>query len=269
MPSQPFFKELTDLYASREVLRQLISADLKLRFRRSILGYSWSLLYPMMTMFVLALVFHQLTRGTGPGLSHQDYMLYVFSGLIPWNFFVASCQACGISIINNELLMKKVYLPKLVFPYSVLIARFIDFLFNMLALFVIISLITFRPSLALLALPLVFLLLLVFMAGISMALCAITVHVRDVVHLTGVLMQVLFYATPIIYTADFLRSNWYYRYFELNPVVHFIRLFQLVIYEGRLPSAEQWGLATAIAVFTFLFGYTVYQRMSRNLIFRL
>lgn len=269
MQPQPFFKELTDLYGSREVLRNLISSDLKLRFRRSVLGYSWSLLYPMLTMMLLALVFHKFARGSAPGITHKDYVLYVFSGLIPWNFFIAACQSCGISLLNNELLMKKVYLPKLVFPYAVLFARFIDFLFNMVALFVIISLFTFRPSFALLSLPLVFLLLLIFMAGISMALCAVTVYVRDAVHLTGVLMQVVFYGTPIIYMKELLSEYWYYQYFELNPVVHFIRLFQVVLYEGQMPSVQQWGLAAAIALGTFLLGYTVYQRLSRNLIFRL
>jgi ABC-type polysaccharide/polyol phosphate export permease len=259
------FNDLTALYSSREVIRNLVSVDLKLRFRRSILGYGWSLLYPLMTMLLLALVFHKIARAASP----QEYVLYVFSGMVPWNFFLACSTACGTSIVNNEPLLKKVYLPKLIFPFSMLVARFIDFLLNLAALFIIVSFIAFKPSLALLSLPLALLLLAAFTAGVSMALAAITVYVRDAVHLTTVMLQICFYATPIIYPESWLDGAWYKVYFELNPVVHFIRLFQAILSRGVFPTSGQWLIATGVALLSFLAGYLIFRALSRNLIFRL
>lgn len=259
------FKELKELFAAREVLNNLVGTDLKLRFRRSLLGYAWSLLYPLMTMALLALVFHKLVRSGTP----QEYILYVFAGLVPWNFFVTSCQSCGVSILNNEALLKKVYLPKIVFPVAVLFARFVDFLFNLGALFIIVSFVAFKPSMALLALPLALLILFLFTAGIATALSAVTVYVRDAVHLTSVLLQILFYATPIIYPESFWSELSYKHWFEINPMLHIVRLFHSILAHGMLPTTQQWAIAAGLAIVSVTFGYALYARLSRNLIFRL
>jgi len=261
-----FVREFAKLYAFREVLRNLVSSDMKLRFRRSFLGYSWSLLYPMLTMLILAAVFSKIMKFG----SASDMILYVFAGLVPWNFFVGSCLAGGNSILTNEALLKKIYLPKLIFPVSVVLARFVDFLFNLAALFIIVSFISFKPSWALLFLPAACVVLFLFIEGVTVALAAINVYVRDATHLMSVVLQLAFYATPIIYREDMeVLSPKVRQLLEFNPLVHIIRLFHSILAEGLAPTLEQWGMAVGVAIVTAGVGHWIFMRLERHLIFRL
>src|SRR5579862_1456833 len=124
-------RSVLTLFRYREVLSNLIKADLKLRYRRTALGYMWTLLYPLMTMIIMAIVFSSQLHFT----SRRDYLLYVFAGLLPWNFLISALWGAGNSIIAHEDLLKKIYLPKYLFPVAVTMARFIDYLFNFFALF--------------------------------------------------------------------------------------------------------------------------------------
>jgi ABC-type polysaccharide/polyol phosphate export permease len=257
-------REFSRLYEFREVLRNLVSSDLKLRFRRSFLGYGWSLLYPVLTMLIVAAVFSNLMKFGSP----KDMVVYVFAGLVPWNFLLASCISGGNAIITNEALLKKIYLPKLIFPLSILLARLVDFLFNLAALFIIVSFISFRPSLALLALPGAIAILFLFIDGITVALAAINVYIRDAAHLMSVVLQLAFYATPIIYREDLLGPRMR-MLLEFNPLVHIIRLFHLILADGQFPDAQQWGIAAAIGLGTAWIGNALFLRLERNLIFRL
>ncbi|MCY3022342.1 MAG: ABC transporter permease [Planctomycetota bacterium] len=259
-----FLRELAELYAFREVLRNLVSSDLKLRFRRSFLGYGWSLLYPVLTMLILAAVFSRIMKFE----SAADMVLYVFAGLVPWNFFVGSCLAGGNSVLDNEALLKKIYLPKLIFPLSVLFARFVDFLFNLVALFIIVSFISFKPSWALLTLPGAVLILFLFIDGVTVALAAINVYVRDASHLMAVVFQLAFYLTPIIYREELVPEH-LRALLECNPLVHIIRLFHAILSNGEVPSLQQWGLGVGVAVAAAGVGHWIFVRLERNLIFRL
>lgn len=258
------------LWRYREVVVNLASADLKLRYRRSVLGYAWSLLYPLLTLAIMAVVFTHFmglrdARGAGPA---RNYILYVFAGFLPWNFLVNGFWGAGASIVNNESILRKIYLPKLIFPVSVTLARFLDFLCNMAALFVIIALISCRPSWAILAMPLAILILLVFTAGVTIGLSAVNVYVRDTSHLVTVLMQLGFYLTPVIYDLDRLPVQ-YQPYFLLNPFTHIIWLFQKILWEGIVPSMQDWCIAGGFAAGALILGYWIFSRLERNLIFRL
>jgi len=257
-------REFSRLYEFREVLRNLVSSDLKLRFRRSFLGYGWSLLYPVLMMLILAVVFSKVSKFPSPA----KMIPYLFAGLVPWNFFVATCMSGSSSLLTNESLLKKIYLPKLIFPLSILLARFVDFLFNVLALFAVIALISFKPSLALLTLPLAILILFLFVSGVTIALSAINVYVRDAAHLMSVLIQLGFFATPIIYREEELDAR-YRMLLDFNPFTHIVRVFHAIISDGRFPDVHEWGFAALVSVGAFIFGSWIFTRLERNLIFRL
>jgi len=267
-------QDVKALYRYREVVVNLASADLKLRYRRSALGYAWSLLYPLLTLAIMAIVFTKVmalqdARGAGETRvgEMRNYVLYVFAGFLPWNFLVNGFWGAGASIVNNESILRKIYLPKLIFPVSVTLARFLDFLCNLIALFVIISFVSYRPSWAIVTLPFAILILLVFTAGVTIALSAINVYVRDTSHLVTVLMQLGFYLTPIIYPISIVGS--YQKYFLLNPFTHIIRLFQAILWQGAFPTADEWQIAGALACGALVIGYAIFARLERNLIFRL
>lgn len=257
-------REFSRLYEFREVLRNLVSSDLKLRFRRSFLGYGWSLLYPLLMMLILAVVFSKVSKFASPA----EMIPYLFAGLIPWNFFVATCMAGSSSLLTNEALLKKIYLPKIIFPLAILLARFVDFLFNVLALFVVVAFISFKPSLALLTLPFAIVILFLFVSGVTIALSAINVYVRDAAHLMSVLIQLGFFGTPIIYREQDLDAK-YRALLEINPFTHIVRVFHVIISDGQIPDAQTWGMAALMGVGAFVFGSWIFTRLERNLIFRL
>jgi ABC-type polysaccharide/polyol phosphate export permease len=261
-------KDLQSLYHYREVVRNLASADLKLRYRRSFLGYAWSLLYPLLTMSIMAVVF---TRAMG-FKDMNKYVVYVFAGFLPWNFLVNCFWGAGSSLINNESVLRKIYLPKVIFPVSVTLARFLDFLCNLIALFIVITVAAgYRPGLAVLALPAAVALLFFFTTGVTLALSAVNVYVRDTNHLIAVIMQLGFYLTPIIYNVENTNvvPERFRLIFELNPMTHIIRLFQDILWKGEFPPVEHWGAAAGIAALAMLLGYGIFSRLERNLIFRL
>ena len=263
-------RDIKALYHYREVVVNLASADLKLRYRRSVLGYAWSLLYPLLTLAILAVVFTKIMglRDVGQVGATRNYILYVFAGFLPWNFLVNGFWGAGASIVNNESILRKIYLPKLIFPVSVTLARFLDFLCNLVALFVIISFVSYRPSWAVVTLPAAILLLLLFTAGVTIALAAINVYIRDTSHLVMVLMQLGFYLTPIFYPLDIVGPK-LQKLLLLNPFTHIIRIFQAIIWQGIFPTAVEWGMAAGLAVGALVIGYWIFARLERNLIFRL
>ena len=257
--------DLSALYRYREVLVNLVSADLKLRYRRSVLGYLWSLIHPIMTITIMTIVLTHVVRfSTG-----TSYVLYVFAGWLPWNFLVNGFWGSGAAIINNESVLRKIYLPKILFPVAVTLARFIDFMINLSALFVILIIISYlQPSPALLGLPLAILLLFLFTAGVTVALAAVNVYIRDTSHMVTVLMQWGFYLTPIIYDLSLIPQQ-YRHLFELNPITHIIRLFQTIISKGVFPDANEWGMGVLVTALALVLGYALFARLEKNLIFRL
>ena len=255
------------LYRYREVVINLVQADLKLRYRRTLLGYTWALLYPLATLAIMTMVFAKAM-----GYEHwQSYVLFVFSGLLPWNFLISAMWGAGYSIVFHEDLLKKIYLPKHLFPLAVTMARFADFLFNFVVLFLIIGpIVHYQPSWSLLGLPLAILILLVFMTGVAFAIATLNVYVRDTTHLMSVIMQLGFYLTPIIYKANSDKVSAKFRFiFEINPMTHIVRPFQDIISDGVFPSPDRFGAAIGVALATFLIGYAIYSTLQRELIFRL
>jgi ABC-type polysaccharide/polyol phosphate export permease len=201
--------------------------------------------------------------------SQSSYVLYVFAGWLPWNFLVNAFLGSGAAIINNESILRKIYLPKILFPLAITAARFIDFSINLSALFLILIACQFlTPSLALLALPLAILLLLIFTIGVTLALSAINVYIRDTSHMITVLMQWGFYLTPIIYELERIPPS-LRCYFILNPVTHLIRLFQSIVAEGQFPSLPEWGVAILVSILSLVAGYGIFKHLERNLIFKL
>ncbi|KKK88954.1 hypothetical protein LCGC14_2737980, partial [marine sediment metagenome] len=219
-----------ELFASRNVLWQLVAQQLILRYRRTALGYLWTLINPLLMMSIMALVFSTLFNA-----DLKTFAVFLFTGMIPWNFFSSVVTQSGTSFINNEGLIKKIYLPKIIFPLSITSALLIDTVFSFFALFIIILTLGSPLSWAVLFIPIAFLLLFLFTLGIGLITSIATVYFRDLQYVILIIMQALFFLTPILYKPDALKGKvaWL---ITLNPVVPFIDLFRAPLYLGSLPS---------------------------------
>ena len=249
-----------DLIRYRWLLQELVSRDLKIKYRRSILGYLWSVLNPLLMMVVLTIVFSTMFRFDIP-----NYPVYLLAGQLLFAFFSESTTMAMNSIINGASLIKKVYLPKYIFPLSRVLSSFTTMVFSLLALFIVMvaTSATFYPTLVLI--PLVLLYMLLFSLGVSLILAVAVVYFRDMQHLYGVFLSALNYLTPIFYPASVL-PNWLKPYMVLNPLYNFVELFRKILLYGQWPSANEYAICTIYTVGMLLLGIHVFEKHQKNFI---
>lgn len=254
---------LGELYASRDVLSQLVAQQLILRYRRTALGYLWTLINPLLMMSVMAIVFATLFKA-----DLKTFAIFLFSAMIPWNFFNSLVTQSGTSFINNEGLIKKIYLPKVIFPLSIALALLIDSALSFFALFAIILAIGGSLSWAVLFVPIAYVLLFFFALGLGLIMSVATVFFRDLQHVILIAMQGLFFMTPIIYKHDALAGKvaWLV---GLNPVVPFIELFRVPLSSGMLPSSSAILQATLLSLAAMALGLFIFLRQEKKIVFRL
>lgn len=257
-------KELiTSTYRYRELIWALALKDLKIRYKRSVLGFLWALLNPALLMVVLTLVFSTVMRFAIP-----HYAIFLLCVLLPWTFFSQSVAYAVESIVGNGELIKKVSVPKLVFPVAALVSNMINLLLSMIPLAILVPLLGHKFFWTWIYLPVPLLALTIFTLGTTFFFAAANVYYRDVAHIVQVLLSAWFYFTPIIYSLDFIPEH--YRWlFKLNPIIYVINGFRLAIYYGQLPQMRSI-LASFICAFIALFlGYGFFRRYQNSFVFYL
>lgn len=254
---------VSELIGIRHVLSQLIFQQLILRYRRTALGYLWTLINPLLMMSVMALVFSTLFNA-----ELKSFSVFLFAGMIPWNFFNAVVTQSGASFINNEGLIKKIYLPKVIFPLSIAFALLIDSVLSFLVLFVIIQMLGGSFSAATIFLPVAFLLLFFFALGIGLTVSIVTVFFRDLQHVILILMQGLFFLTPILYKHDAVVGKVGFL-IGMNPVVPFIELFRVPLTQASLPSSTVILQSLIISFIALASGLYIFLLFEKKIVFRL
>jgi ABC-2 type transport system permease protein/lipopolysaccharide transport system permease protein len=244
------------------VIQNLVTQELRVRYQRSVLGFFWTLLNPLLMMTTLSLFFSALS----PEVEH--YAVFLFAGMVPWSFLSGSVNECALCIIQNEALIRKIYLPKLVFPVSRLLINLITMVLSLAAMFLLLWPLGARPSFPMLALPAALFLFMTFSAGLGLLVATANTFFRDFGHLVAVFLQAWYFATPIVYKAEKFgpADQWKFR---INPAYYFIELFHAIIYDGRWPLLSSWLLATAIAVASLGIGYAVFKSNEDKMVFRL
>ncbi|MFP3553200.1 ABC transporter permease [Paraburkholderia sp. SIMBA_049] len=245
------------------MLTQLVTQQLLARYRRTIFGYLWTILNPLMMMAVSAVVFSHIFR-----FGLRDYAIFLFAATVPWNFFSGCIVQAGSSIVANESLIKKVYIPKLVFPVATATGSLLDSLFGLVALFVIALIVGAKASWALFFLPVSFVILYVFAVGLALIVSIMMVYFRDLQHLIGVLLQALFFLTPIMYQPEALSPR-LQGFIRFNPMFYFVDLFRAPIYRSELPAVSTLGITIGLAAVSLLIGIKVFRSYEHKLIFRL
>jgi len=244
------------------VVHLTVVHELRVRYQRSMMGFLWTLLNPILMMTILTVVFSQLMN--------QDWKIYatfLFAGMIPWTLLAATLNDCAVCVIQNEGLIRRIYLPKLIFPLTKVLINLTTFLLSLVALFALLVPLGARFTAPMLLLPVVIVLYTVFVAGLGLVIATTNTFYRDCGHLINVVLQAWYFATPIVYSADKLNSSpWLVR---LNPAYPFIRMFQCIIHEGQWPGPVMFATAAGIAAASLVIGYTVFKTFESKLVFRL
>jgi ABC-2 type transport system permease protein/lipopolysaccharide transport system permease protein len=244
------------------VIQNMVVQDLRVRYQRSVLGFFWSLLNPILMMITLTLVFSQIFQ-----IQREHFALYLFAGMVPWGFLSASLTDCAFCIISNEGLIRKIYLPKLIFPLSRVLINLTTFVLSMAALFLLLEPLGARLSLPMLMLPAVVALYFAFVLGLGLIVATTNTFFRDCGHLVTVIVQAWYFATPIIYEKSFLQDAQWLLW--LNPAYPFIQMFQDIIKDGVWPAFATFLVATAVAAVSLGVGYAAFKCHEDKLVFRL
>lgn len=228
---------LRELYSYREILKNLVRKELKVKYTSSVLGAIWSLLNPIVFLGVFYFVFTQVLRNDVP-----DFAVYLLSGLLAWNLFSASLLQGARSVIDNANLVKKVYFPREILPLSSVGVGLVDFLLQGLVLLLFMAAIRYEFHAANLALlPLAMLTLLVFTVAVSFWVAALNVRFRDIQHLLNLALLMWFWLTPIVYPSALIQQHdlfgiSLFRIYVMNPVAVAIFGFQRALYGIVYPS---------------------------------
>ena len=244
----------------KPLLKELVRRDLKVKYRRSFLGYIWSLLNPLLMMCVMTLVFSYMFRFDIP-----NYPLYLITGQTLWTFFNESTNMSMYSVLQNGALIKKVYIPKFIFPISRVLSSFVTMSFSLVAILVVMvfSKSPFYWTILLFPVPLFFLLL--FAMGIGMVLSALSVYFRDITHLYGVLTLAWMYLTPIFYPVSALPEE-VLPVILGNPMYAYITFFREIVLYGTVPEPILWLKCVLISLTALALGLVVFRKMQRNFI---
>lgn len=240
----------------RDLLRELVSRDMKLRYKRSIMGYTWSLLNPLAQMLVFYFVFTKILP-----LNIPNYVPFLFIGILAWTWFQASLLHGTGSIVDNRELIKRPGFPVGVLPTVSVSTNFIHYLLALPILFVFLLISHITITGAVIFLPIVFVIQFIFTLSLVFLVSTIHVTFRDTQYLLGIILLLGFYLSPVFYSATSIPEEYRKLYF-LNPMAIFITSYRMILLEGRLPPITYLVVLGVVSLGMLWLGYVIFKRSS-------
>ena len=245
------------------LLNQLISRDFKVKYKRSVLGVLWSLLNPILMMCVMAIVFTNVFKFSTPGV---NYLTYLLTGLTFFNYFSEASNLSMSSVVANFSLINKIYIPKYIFPLSKCLFVGINFLLTLIPLYGVILLTGTGLNIYHLVLPLSFVFLFLFTLGVGLILSAISVFLRDMFYIYGIVIQILSYMTPIMYDINMLDPSLQIL-LKLNPLYHIITFARSIILYHQMQSTQSFVICTVSSIASLIIGVIVFRKNQDKFIY--
>lgn len=264
LPHKSLLRALTELWEARTVVSNLVRRDFASQHKNSFLGIGWSLLNPLLLVAIYAVAFTVLLGvKTMPADFPYPFALYLYSGLIIWNVFSTSLVTATTSITDNAYLINRVYVPREVFPVSLVLSAGVTFLFEFAVLLVFMAVFGAVPGIQIVLAPLFLFLLVLISVGMALCFSTMGVRFRDLRHLVAVILQAGFWATPIVYSTEVVTSHLGHTgevLLMLNPITPIIEGVRASVVLGQWP---QWGwlaYSFGFGAFLCLLGYWYFQR---------
>ena len=262
---------VASVFASRELLWSLTQRELSTKYRRSFLGWAWSMLNPLATVAIYGFVFGVLFGATAPAGTNSgltNFVFFMLCGLIPWNFF-SMAMTVGMSAISaNSGLVRKVAFCRETLVFSNVAHALVQFLIELTIIAVLLAAFG-SPLLPYLPMVLVLVLLLaVFATGIALALSALSVFFRDLTYLWAIATQIWFFITPIVYPPELIENEvpvWGQNLLRINPMVHFVSEFRACLYDAEFPDLGKMLVLVVSSSASLIVGWWAFTRLSRRL----
>lgn len=245
------------------LLEQLVLRDFKVKYKRSFLGVIWSLLYPLLMMGVMAIIFSNVFKFSVPGV---NYLVYLMTGLVMFNYFSEASNLAMGSVVANFSLINKIYIPKYIFPLAKCIFVGINFLLTLIPLYLIIFITGQGINIYHLLLPFAFICLFIFTIGMGFILSTITVFMRDMFYIYGIIMTIWNYFTPIMYDISMISPKIQFL-FKLNPLYQYIDFARTIILYGECPSLISFISCLASSLLVLLVGLVMFRKNQNKFIY--
>lgn len=251
---------IKEIYKYRELLGELVKRDIKIKYRRSILGVLWSILNPLLFMVVMTIIFSTVFKS-----SIENFPIYFLCGQIIFAFFSESTSMAQTSILGNGALIKKVYIPKYIFPLSKVCSALVNVGFSLIAIIIMMVFLQYTPPVTGLFffIPIIYIFL--FSIGISMLMSAGTVFFRDLIHLYTIFLTILSYFSAVFYPVNIIPEQ-FQGAIRMNPIYVFIEYFRMLILEGKIPDLGHNLLCLGYCTIALLVGYYAFKKSENKFI---
>jgi lipopolysaccharide transport system permease protein len=243
-----------------DLLRELVARDLKLRYKRSVLGIAWSLMNPLLQLLVFSFVFRYILP-----LKIPDYTLFLFSGILVWSWFQSSLYSATGAIVDNPALLRQPGFPSGLLPVVTVMSNTINFLLALPVLLACVWLSGHYPTVSMLVLPVVILVQFLLTLSISYFLAMLHVPFRDTQYLLGILLMLGFYLVPIFYDSTAIPAK-YQMIYRLNPVVGIVEAYRAILLHGQTPHALPLFVTGLASLALLAFGWSLFIRVSYKFI---
>jgi ABC-2 type transport system permease protein len=250
---------LKELYAYRTMISSLVKKDLKGRYKGSVLGFLWTFINPLLQLAVYTFVFQIILKNP-----MENYYMHLFVALVPWIFFSSALTTGSRAILGQANLVKKIYFPREVMPISYATSSFINMLLSFIIIFVVIIISPMKLHLIpVLFLPLVMVIQYILVVGVTLITSSLTVYLRDLEHIMGVLNMAWMYISPVVYPISYIPEK-YQQIYLVNPMAPIIVAYRDILYYGTAPSAEIILVSLAESVIVLVLGLLIFSKLKKH-----
>lgn len=252
------FKKMKELYMYRQFLKTSVKKEFRGKYKKSFLGVLWSFINPLLQLLVYALVFPFILK-----IQEDNYVMFLFSALIPWNFFATTVSQSTSVVVGNGGILKKVYFPREILPISIVISGAINFLVSCIIIFIALIISGIGITANVLWLPVILLIQSIITLAICFVLSALTVYIRDLEYFINVLLQLWMYLTPVLYTMELIPPQ-FAKFFYLNPMVQIVNAYRNIFYYQTMPDLKALAIWTVLGIIGVFIGYVIFKKLEKR-----
>src|SRR6202142_3875758 len=260
-PTRGWVLPFAELWEYRELNYFFVWRDIKVRYKQTAIGGAWAVLQPVMTMLVFSLFFGRLAKMPSAGL---PYPIFYLCALLPWLYFASAMQAATNVMVDQQKVITKVYFPRLVLPFSAVIAPLLDFFIGFVFLLLTMAYYRIAPTVHILLVPFFLILVILTALGVGLWLSALNAIYRDVRHVVPFLVQFWMFASPVVYPSSLVPAKWRWLY-GLNPMAGVIEGFRWSLTGTGYPPSRMLLVSSAVVLVVLVSGLMYFQKMETTI----
>lgn len=250
---------INNLYRYRQLLKSNVKKDIRGKYKGSYLGVLWSFVNPLLMTLVYAIVFPFLLKSTEP-----NYVTFIVIGILPWTYFTTTISLSYGCILYNGGIIKKVYFPREILPISVNISGLINFLISCVIMFLFLIFSGIGFSWYIVFLPLIILTQFIFTQALSLIISAVNVYVRDLEYIIAFFINMLFYATPILYSTSLFENSLIKYIIMINPMATIIESYRNILFYQTMPNMMALGMVLVASVVFLFISLNIFKKLERG-----